>query len=74
MLYSWASGKTIVDGVISSYGALYKIPGNAQITRFLGRPWVASAVALPAAAEEGWALHGKGDRLLCCMPPSWSWV
>ena len=27
VLYSWASGKTVVDGVINAYGALYKIPG-----------------------------------------------
>ena len=30
MLYSWASGKTFVDGFINAYGALYKIPGNAS--------------------------------------------
>lgn len=27
LFYSWASGKSIVDGIINAYGALYKIPG-----------------------------------------------
>ncbi len=27
VLYSWASGKSLVDGTINAYGALYKIPG-----------------------------------------------
>ena len=28
ILYSWASGKSLLDGFISSYGALYKVPGR----------------------------------------------
>lgn len=27
VLYSWTSGKSVVDGIINAYGALYKIPG-----------------------------------------------
>ncbi|CAL8463710.1 g3244 [Coccomyxa elongata] len=31
VLYSWASGKSLVDGTINAYGALYKIPGVTVI-------------------------------------------
>ena len=27
VLYSWASGKGVVAGMISAYGALFKVPG-----------------------------------------------
>jgi hypothetical protein len=27
-LYSWTSGRSAVDGFVSIYGALYKIPGE----------------------------------------------
>ena len=28
LLYSWASGKNVVDGFVAAYGALYKVPGK----------------------------------------------
>lgn len=28
VLYSWASGKSVIEGIINAYGALYKIPGG----------------------------------------------
>ena len=34
LIYSWTSGKTVMDGMINAYGALYKIPGPA-----LAAPW-----------------------------------
>jgi hypothetical protein len=30
VFYSWASGRSLIDGVINAYGALYKIPGAPQ--------------------------------------------
>ena len=27
VVYAWTSGKTIIDGFVNAYGALYKIPG-----------------------------------------------
>jgi len=26
-VYAWTSGKTLTDGFVNAYGALYKIPG-----------------------------------------------
>ena len=34
LVYSWTSGKTVMDGMINAYGALYKIPGPALAARF----------------------------------------
>lgn len=31
ILYSWTSGKGLIDGFINAYGALYKIPGKLCI-------------------------------------------
>lgn len=28
IIYSWTSGKTLLDGIINAYGALYKVPGK----------------------------------------------
>lgn len=28
VVYAWTSGKTIIDGFVNAYGALYKIPGD----------------------------------------------
>lgn len=28
VVYAWTSGKTLLDGIINAYGALYKIPGT----------------------------------------------
>ena len=30
ILYSWTSGKGLIDGFINAYGALYKIPGKLR--------------------------------------------
>ena len=38
-LYSWTSGKGLIDGFINAYGALYKIPGLAWWGRGL-RQWL----------------------------------
>ena len=27
LIYAWTSGKSIIDGFVNAYGALYKIPG-----------------------------------------------
>lgn len=32
IIYSWTSGKSLLDGVINAYGALYKIPGKSFTT------------------------------------------
>ena len=28
IVYAWTSGKTLIDGFVNAYGALYKIPGT----------------------------------------------
>ena len=31
VLYSWTSGKGVIDGMISAYGALFKVPGPSSL-------------------------------------------
>ena len=35
IVYAWCSGKTLIDGFVNAYGALYKIPGH-QLTPHFG--------------------------------------
>ncbi|EIE27753.1 hypothetical protein COCSUDRAFT_55736 [Coccomyxa subellipsoidea C-169] len=47
VLYSWASGKSVIEGIINAYGALYKIPGvtvigevNAMTSHLMNVLWL----------------------------------
>ncbi|KAK9917305.1 hypothetical protein WJX75_002985 [Coccomyxa subellipsoidea] len=47
LLYSWASGKSVIEGIINAYGALYKIPGvtvigevNAMTSHLMNVLWL----------------------------------
>lgn len=37
LAYMWTSGKTLLDGMLNAYGALYKIPGMLRISRLPSR-------------------------------------
>ena len=34
LAYSYTSGKSIMDGIIAAYGALYKVPGRSRNPNF----------------------------------------
>ena len=59
VLYSWASGKSVIEGIINAYGALYKIPGGRP--RFCSFPLFSAEVNLfvnQEACKDG--LHFTG--------------
>lgn len=83
VLYSWASGKTVLDGVINAYGALYKIPGTSTLDR-LQHVYLTCCFSAPEEAPSQKAsmraCHLQDSRNIsspralqrCCYQTGWS--